>query len=52
MLFLCMLDISDTYVDLDSAIDKRKVKLMERPPTKAMMFLLNIANNPTKLVGA
>lgn len=25
---------------------------MERPPTKAMMFLLNIANNPIKLVGA
>ncbi len=25
MLFLCMLDISDTYADLDSAIDKRKV---------------------------
>jgi len=25
MLFLCMLDISDTYADLDSANDKRKV---------------------------
>jgi hypothetical protein len=50
MLFLCILDISDTYADLDSANDKKSIDEYCFTPSWPSLIGIKFSENPYKPV--